>query len=262
MLNCSSADIISFFQTYSKEVFLTITLGLLSTSLLLANPSNAISSSPNKNNSNGPRSFTAMTPPTIVQPSEVFTKDELDTLATCYNEDKPRGKLLQESHGVTHYLVTGTENGPSAKGLVVTCHGIGTSSYAFDEFAQELVNAGYSVLCYDYYGHGYSKYGGDMFVDYDRDLFVDQLEDLLVFVEKETGETCVAMIGHSTGGLLISAANKRWGKDGKRAVIPKLVLAAPVFYAKKVSFGIWRICFLENMNLMQLFKMQLVESPN
>lgn len=101
-----------------------------------------------------------------------------------------------------------------------------------------------------------------MFVDYDRDLFVDQLEDLLVFVEKETGETCVAMIGHSTGGLLISAANKRWGKDGKRAVIPKLVLAAPVFYAKKVSFGIWHKCFLENMNLMQLFKMQLVESPN
>lgn len=186
-----------------------------------------------------------MTPPNIVQPSNVFTKDELDTLTTCYNEEKPRGKLLQESHGVTHYQVTGTENGPSAKGLVVTCHGIGTSSYAFSEFAQELVNAGYSVLCYDYYGHGYSKYDGDMFVEYHKDLFVDQLEDLLGFVEKETGETCVALVGHSTGGLAISAANKRWGKDGKRAVIPKLVLASPVFYAKKVSFGIWHRCFFE-----------------
>jgi hypothetical protein len=244
MLNITTTDITSFFQTYSKGVFLTITLGLLSTSLF-AKKSNAISSSPNNNSNGQGRSISTMTPPNIVQPSKVFTKDELDTLTTCYNEEKPRGKLLQESHGVTHYQVTGTENGPSAKGLVVTCHGIGTSSYAFSEFAQELVNAGYSVLCYDYYGHGYSKYDGDMFVEYHKDLFVDQLEDLLGFVEKETGETCVALVGHSTGGLAISAANKRWGKDGKRAVIPKLVLASPVFYAKKVSFGIWHRCFFE-----------------
>lgn len=127
------------------------------------------------------------------------------------------------------------DDGPSAKGLVVLAHGLGTSYYAFEEFAQELVNAGYSVLSYDYYGHGYSKYNGDMFVDYDKELFVDQLEDLLGFVEKESGERCVAMVGHSTGAIVCTAANERWGMDGsgERKVVPKLILAAPCFYANK-----------------------------
>lgn len=230
-------DITSLLQSYTKEVLFALALGLLSTTLLLSQPSHGISSSPNSSRSTP--STMPMTPLQI-QALEAFTQEELDTLTACYGEETPQGKFLKETHGVTHYQVEGVDNGPSAKGLVVLAHGIGTSYYAFEEFAQELVNAGYSVLSYDYYGHGYSKYSGDMFVDYDKDLFVDQLQDLLGFVEKETGEICVAMVGHSTGGIVCTAANERWGKGGdnlQRKVIPKLILAAPAFYAKKVSLN-------------------------
>ncbi len=109
---------------------------------------------------------------------------------------------------------------------------------AFDKISDALVQAGYSVLKYDYYGHGYSKYGGEEVIfSYDLDMFTDQLEDLLSFVEKEDGKETYAIVGHSTGGLLCVAANQRWSKDGAmRGIAPKLVLVSPAFYAKKVIF--------------------------
>jgi alpha-beta hydrolase superfamily lysophospholipase len=188
------------------------------------------------------------TGPSLLDASAVFTKEELDALLVCWNEEKPRGRFLKDRHGYTHFefVKGGQEIGDddddndkssrSSKGLIVVCHGLGVSYYAFDKFTECLIKAGYSVLQYDYYGHGYSKYDGDMFVEYDKEMFVDQLEDLLTFVEKETGETCLALVGHSTGGIVCTAANDRWSKAGSdRGIAPKLILAAPAFFAKKVS---------------------------
>jgi Lysophospholipase len=189
------------------------------------------------------------TRPALVDASDVFTNEELDDLLVCWNEDKPRGRFLKDRHGYTHFqIVPGGQKEKehdASKGLIVVCHGLGVSYYAFDKFAQYLTNAGYSVLQYDYYGHGYSKYDGDMFIEYDKEMFVDQLEDLLTFVEKETQETCLAMVGHSTGGIVCAAANDRWSKNddcgttgsagfSQRSIVPKSILASPAFFAKKV----------------------------
>jgi len=221
--------------TGSREAFIALTIGLVSTALFAKTAISIGCTS----SSQQPTTSKAIMPLQCVQPSEVFTDDELSTLTTCWNEVKPQGNFLQDRHGFTHYKLDGVENGPSAKGMVVICHGLGTSFYAFENFSTELVNAGYSVLKYDYYGHGYSKYcgGEDMWVDYTPDMFVDQLEDLLEHVEKEEGGKPVAVVAHSTGGIVCTAANDRWSKvvGSKRGIIPKLVLVAPAFYCKKVS---------------------------
>ena len=109
-------------------------------------------------------------------------------------------------------------------------------SDVYEIITTELVNSGFKVLRYDFYGHGYSKHGGDeTFFKYDTDVFVDQLEDVLEHVEKEEGVQAAAICGHSTGGNLCIAANYRWSKEGsKRAVAPKMILIAPALYAKKV----------------------------
>lgn len=214
-----SNSFLTFIHSHTKELFATLALYLLS-SALLARPTKAIAS-------------VSIPKMKIIPPSECFSEKELQTLAVCYDEDEPKGKILAARHGNTHYRVYGTQNGPSAKGLVVLSHGIGVSHHAFEEFAQSLVESGYSVLSYDYFGHGYSKYVGDMFFDYDIDMFVDQLEDVLSFVEKDVGETCVAICGHSTGGLVCAAANKRWLESGSRSSIPKVILCASAMYAKK-----------------------------
>jgi alpha-beta hydrolase superfamily lysophospholipase len=168
-----------------------------------------------------------------VTATEVFTQEELATITACWDESKPQGKFLKDRHGFTHYRLDGSGQGP----MVVLCHGLGTSMEAFEKISEDLVNSGYSVLKYDYYGHGYSKYGGKhLFFAYNSDMFVDQLDDLLDHIEKEEGAKPAAICGHSTGGIVCVAANDRWSKEGsKRGIVPKLILISPAFYAKKVS---------------------------
>jgi len=245
----------SLLGNHSKEsVILAVTLCLVSTVLYLSKPSRAIVLSKNSSSSSHPRRATKqqitsplMSPrPALIDVSEIFTKEELNALLVCWNEETPRGRFLNDRHGYTHFQflkceqegqqgITTDDSSPrTSKGLIVVCHGLGVSYYAFDKFAKYMNNVGYSVLQYDYYGHGYSKYDGDMFVEYDKEMFVDQLEDLLEFVEKETGETCIGMVGHSTGGIVCAAANDRWNKDGNsRSIVPKLILASPAFFAEK-----------------------------
>jgi alpha-beta hydrolase superfamily lysophospholipase len=171
-----------------------------------------------------------------VTATEVFTQEELATITACWDESKPQGKFLKDRHGFTHYRLDGSGQGP----MVVLCHGLGTSMKAFEIISEDLVNSGYSVLRYDYYGHGYSKYGDGgkhLFFAYDPDMFVDQLDDLLDHIEKEEGVHPAAICGHSTGGVVCVAANDRWSKKGsKRGIVPKIILISPAFYtAQKVS---------------------------
>eukprot|EP00587_Corethron_hystrix_P006409 CAMPEP_0113302172 /NCGR_PEP_ID=MMETSP0010_2-20120614/3095_1 /TAXON_ID=216773 ORGANISM="Corethron hystrix, Strain 308" /NCGR_SAMPLE_ID=MMETSP0010_2 /ASSEMBLY_ACC=CAM_ASM_000155 /LENGTH=345 /DNA_ID=CAMNT_0000155917 /DNA_START=78 /DNA_END=1115 /DNA_ORIENTATION=+ /assembly_acc=CAM_ASM_000155 len=168
-------------------------------------------------------------PPQSARVTEVLTPDELTTITTCWDETEPKGKFIKDRHGFTHYSLNG--EGP----LVVLSHGLGTSMKAFDGIADAIVKAGYSVLSYDYYGHGYSKYGGEKVIfEYDLDMFTDQLEDLLSYVEREDIKETYAIVGHSTGGLVCVAANQRWSRDrAARGIVPKLVLFSSAFYAKK-----------------------------
>ena len=127
---------------------------------------------------------------------------------------------------------------------IVLSHGLGTSVRVYHQLAAILVDDGYTVLRYDFYNHGYSKYAGGLFgngvwIKYTLvDLFVDQLEDLLLHVCAGKKVTVVGIVGHSTGGVVAVASNARWRtQEAKRDVIPSVVLANPAFFLfKKVRF--------------------------
>lgn len=176
----------------------------------------------------------------LVDPNEVFTSNELSTLTTVWEDDEPEGKFLKGRHGITHYKVDRENNDTkSKKGMVILCHGLGRSLKMYQELTDILLKDGYSVLRYDYFGHGYSKYlGKNMWIQYTTDIFVDQLEDLIDHVVKEEQEDIVAFVGHSNGGVVGIAANYRWshsngGGSSSRKILPKLILANPALYASK-----------------------------
>ncbi len=174
-----------------------------------------------------------------VKPLEAFTRRELSTIlrADDMNDDVdsdsiPEGKLLRDRHGFTRYVLEKPDSG-KGKGLIVLIHGLGTSLTMYKETSDKLIEEGYSVLRYDFYGHGYSKHK-DLFFEYTADVMADQLEDLLEYVDEDV----VGMLGHSAGGVAAIAFNDRFvRKEGgsKRKVAPKLCLACPAIFADKVS---------------------------
>ena len=184
----------------------------------------------------------------VVPSSDVFSNKEMVALKSAWDDNGPEGSLLKDRHGFTHYIIdrpSTSKKGmqPSTKGIIVLSHGLGTSVRVYHQLAAILVDDGYTVLRYDFYNHGYSKYAGglfgkDVWIKYTVDLFVDQLEDLLLHVCAETKETVVGIVGHSTGGVVAVASNARWRtKEAKRDVIPSVVLANPaLFLFKKVRF--------------------------
>jgi len=181
--------------------------------------------------------FEAQVKPILVPPTQIYTPNELEVQKRCWDERNPEGRFLKERHGYTHFVLDGLENGPSKKGLIVVIHGVGENSKNPKEFSDCIVHNGFAVLRYDFYGHGYSKYGGnDPWFKYTPDMLVDQLEDVLEYVLEETKERVVALVGHSTGGVVCIKANERWANNGaKRGVVSKIILLAPCLYADKVS---------------------------
>lgn len=214
---------------------IALTIGIVSITLLV-NPIAAAFSSKRILPDRRPSS-TTMPQAVPVSAEEVFVNDELEQIKSSWDDAKPDGKFVKDRHGFTHYSLEGVDldsDSDSAKKMVVLCHGLGTSMKTYNAMAEDLVQAGFSVLKYDYYGHGYSKYNGGLFFNYDPEMFVDQLEDLVDYIEKEEGVKPLAVCGHSTGGIVAVAVNRRWCEAGsERSVVPKLVLFNPAFYADK-----------------------------
>jgi len=171
-----------------------------------------------------------------VEVSTALSEEELSSIAAAYDEEGPEGKFIKGRHGFTHYVVDPSiEGSGSSKGMIILAHGLGSCLKMYRPLAQHLVKAGYTVLRYDYFGHGYSKYtnGKDMWVQYTPDMFVDQLEDLLDHVCQK--ENNIGFVGHSTGGIVGTYALDRWGSVGckNRNLIPKVVMLNPAFWATK-----------------------------
>lgn len=185
--------------------------------------------------------------PHLIDATEAFTKEELSVLTELWGDTKPPGKFLRGRHGITHYVVDRDEDQPvvkSKKGMVVLSHGMSQSLKTYQDLSDILVKRGFSVLRYDYFGHGYGRQSRDkdLWIKYTPDKFVDQLEDLLDHVYKEEGgEEVVGFIGHSNGAVNGISANYRWasannngGKEGgRRGLIPKMILVNPALFAKK-----------------------------
>ena len=176
-------------------------------------------------------------PPQLVDPDDVFTVDEKAQLMAAWEDTEFDGKFLKGRQGVTHYKIDRRDDVKSKKGMVILSHGLGQSLQMYEEFTDFLVGEGFSVLRYDFFGHGYSKYTGKggIWIKYTPDLLVDQLEDLIDFVRGEEKEGIVALVGLSNGGLVGIHSNHRWStnKNSGRSIIPKLILVNPAVYIQK-----------------------------
>jgi pimeloyl-ACP methyl ester carboxylesterase len=106
-------------------------------------------------------------------------------------------------------------------------HGLGTSSQIYDDYVQPLVSAGFSVLTYDYFNHGWSK-SDDYFLNYNKHAIVDQLEDLLDHVMPNKDTPVFGWVGHSTGGCVGVLADANLKRK-----ISNFFYISPAFFANK-----------------------------
>ncbi len=125
------------------------------------------------------------------------------------------GEFIELSGGVTHYELKG-EQGPKT---IVLVHGNTAPSVTWDNTVDALVEAGFKILRYDVFGHGFSDRPD--IETYDRDVYDTQLVELL---DALVITRPVYMAGTSQGGCIsVYFAAKHPGS------VEKLALLAPFF---------------------------------
>ena len=154
-----------------------------------------------------------MTPLSLYATSDIETKDLDDTART-----QAGGSYVTLPQGVTHYELTGPENGS----VVVLLHGATIPMYGWDAQVKPLTDAGYRVLRYDLYGKGYSDRPSG---DYTQAFYRKQLADLLDALKIKQP---VDVIGHSMGGGLAVDFTANYPERVK-----DLVLVAPMINSIK-----------------------------
>jgi pimeloyl-ACP methyl ester carboxylesterase len=125
------------------------------------------------------------------------------------------GSYLRLSDGMTHYSLSGPENGH----IVVLLHGGTIPMFTWDEVAPMLAQQGFRVLMYDMFGRGYSD---RPLVPYDRALYQRQLLELLNGLN--LGDS-LDLIGYSFGGAV--AVDFTAEHPGR---VARVVLISPVVY--------------------------------
>jgi pimeloyl-ACP methyl ester carboxylesterase len=123
------------------------------------------------------------------------------------------GSYVELSEGVTHYELSGPEDGP----VVVLVHGGSIPFYVWDAQAPALANAGHRVLRYTQYGRGYSDRPD---TPYDRALYQRQLTELLSALGIDGP---IDVVGVSFGGAIAATFT---AENPDR--VGKLALIAPV----------------------------------
>lgn len=83
-----------------------------------------------------------------------------------------RGSFVELSQGVTHYELTGPEDGET----VVLTGGLTVPLFYWDGLAEHLHDLGFRTLAFSAYGRGYSQ---RLMGDYDETLFAGQLTELV-----------------------------------------------------------------------------------
>jgi pimeloyl-ACP methyl ester carboxylesterase len=188
---------------------------------------------------------------TNVHVSQVLSPTELSQIISSFGDDDdigPEGNFCKGRHGCTHYILDRPPSSSSCNdsygNLIVMAHGLGNSVSSYTDLSKYMTAIGYHVLRYDYFGHGYSKYGSDdMWVEYTMDLLIDQLEDVLDHVIQSSPPSLnlkiSTFVGHSTGGLLGIAASARWSESSLVSTtnlrhLPRIVLLSPALWIAKV----------------------------
>jgi pimeloyl-ACP methyl ester carboxylesterase len=125
------------------------------------------------------------------------------------------GEFIELSDGITHYELKGEKGAKT----IVLVHGNAVPYVLWDNTVDDLVKAGFRVLRYDVFGHGFSD-RPDL-DKYNRDLYDKQLVELL---DKLAITGPIYMAGTSQGGSIsIYFAARHPGR------VEKLALLAPFF---------------------------------
>lgn len=104
--------------------------------------------------------------------------------------------FIRLSNGVTHYQLTGPENGP----VIVLTHGVSGPMSIWDRTVPDLTNAGFRVLRFDLFGRGFSD-RLDRSENYNMDTYVTQLDELL---RRLNIDGPVNLVGSSMGAIISS----------------------------------------------------------
>lgn len=153
----------------------------------------------------------AQTPSTSCGSGEVMTTQEL----TPQTRTRLPGSFVELSAGVTHYELRGNTDGE----VVVLIHGNAAPYATWDQTIGPLSEAGFRVLRYDLFGHGFSD--RPRLPKYDRSLYNTQLAELLHHLDIPYP---VPLVGTSQGGSIATC----FAAEHPGAV-SKLALLAPFF---------------------------------
>jgi alpha-beta hydrolase superfamily lysophospholipase len=92
---------------------------------------------------------------------------------------------------------------PASFGALLLVHGYAEHSGRYEELGSWFAGRGFAVHAYDQRGHGRSE-GARCHVDR-FDQFLDDLDRVLERVREEHPELPLALVGHSMGGLVVTA---------------------------------------------------------
>jgi pimeloyl-ACP methyl ester carboxylesterase len=124
------------------------------------------------------------------------------------------GGFVELSPGVTHYDLQGLQDAPT----VVLVHGNAAPYITWDRTVGPLCDAGFRVLRYDLFGHGFSD--RPRLPKYDRSWYVAQLAELL----RRLGiEDPARLVGTSQGGSIAACFAAT-----HPGVVARLALLAPL----------------------------------
>lgn len=125
------------------------------------------------------------------------------------------GKFIELSEGFVHYEIKGEKG----KKTVVLIHGNAAPYVTWDNTIGDLMDAGFRVLRYDLFGHGFSDRPN--LDKYNRGLYDNQLVELL---DKLSISEPIYMVGTSQGGSICAYFT---AKHPER--VRKLALLSPLF---------------------------------
>ncbi|KAL2754622.1 hypothetical protein ACRALDRAFT_2065270, partial [Sodiomyces alcalophilus JCM 7366] len=125
----------------------------------------------------------------------------------------PGGRDVETPYGFLRVYEWGREDGQK----VLLLHGIGTPCPALGEMARELVERGYRVMLFDFFGRGYSDAPTDL--PYDARLYVTQIHLALASSPLAwSGADAFHLIGYSLGGA-VAASFARYHPHAVRSLV-------------------------------------------
>ncbi|ROT38772.1 alpha/beta-hydrolase [Sodiomyces alkalinus F11] len=125
----------------------------------------------------------------------------------------PGGRDVETPYGFLRVYEWGSEDGQK----VLLLHGIGTPCPALGEMARELVERGYRVMLFDFFGRGYSDAPTDL--PYDARLYVTQIHLALASSPLAwSGANAFHLIGYSLGGA-VAASFARYHPHAVRSLV-------------------------------------------